>query len=89
VDLPPLQVSTGTVVLGGLALGAAIAIVTGLGGRAGREDRRTEELARLAPPTSDDVAPGAPEGDGAGERAGDVSLLAQTLNESASEIDAR
>jgi hypothetical protein len=89
VDLPPLQVSASTVVLGGLALGAAIAIATSFGGREEREARRTEELARLTPTPSDDVAPGATEGNGAGAPAGDVSLLAQTLNESASEIDAR
>ena len=89
VDVPPLQVSAGTVVLAGLALGAAIAIATSMGGRGEREERRTEELARLIPATSNDVAPGAPDGDGAGARAGDVSLLAQTLNESVSEVDAR
>ena len=88
VDLPPLQVSTRTVVLGGLALGAAIAIATSFG-RDDDERRRTEEIARLSPSANDDGASDASEGDGADARAGDVSLLARTLNESVSEVDAR
>jgi glyoxylase-like metal-dependent hydrolase (beta-lactamase superfamily II) len=88
VRVPPPQVSAGTVVLAGLALGAAIAIATSIG-RDDDEERRTEEIARLAPASDDDAAIGAPEGDGADTRAGDVSLIAQTLNESVSEVDAR
>jgi glyoxylase-like metal-dependent hydrolase (beta-lactamase superfamily II) len=89
VDLPPAQVSTRTVVLAGLALGAAIAIASTLGGRDDEDERRTDEIARLSPSTSDDVAIASPEGDGDLTRGGDVSRLAETLNESASAIDAR
>jgi hypothetical protein len=85
VELPPPQVSTGTVVLAGLALGAAIAIATSRGD-GDDERRRTEELARLTPTADDGVATGAAaSGDGA--RAGDVSLIARTLNENVSEVD--
>jgi glyoxylase-like metal-dependent hydrolase (beta-lactamase superfamily II) len=87
VRVPPPQVSAGTVVLAGLALGAAIAIASRIG-RNDDEQRRTEEIARLRP-NDDDAVIGAPEGDGAGARAGDVSLLARTLNENVSEVDAR
>ena len=76
-------------VLAGLALGAAIAIAGSIGGRDDDEQRRIDELARLSPSTNDDVAIGASGSDGDGARAGDVSLLAQRLNESVSEIDAR
>jgi glyoxylase-like metal-dependent hydrolase (beta-lactamase superfamily II) len=90
VDLPPLQVSPRTVVLAGLALGAAIAIASSLGGRDDDEPRRTDELARLTPEKNDDDAASAASGDdGTGARAGDVSLIAQSLNESVSEVDAR
>jgi hypothetical protein len=89
VDLPPSQVSPRTVVLAGLALGAAIAIATSIGGKREDEERRADEIARLTPSTSDDVALVASDGDGDGARAGDVSQLAQTLNESASALDAR
>ena len=89
VELPPSQVSTRTVVLAGLALGAAMAIATSMRGRDQDEERRSREIARLTPTTDDDVATEALEGDGAQPRAGDVSLLAQTLNESVSEVDAR
>jgi len=58
-------------------------------GRDQDEERRSREIARLTPTTNDDVATEALEGDGAQPRAGDVSLLAQTLNESVSEVDAR
>jgi predicted RecA/RadA family phage recombinase len=88
VQVPPAQVSAGTVVLAGLAIGAAIAIATSIG-RGDDEDRRTEEIARLTSTSPDDVVTGAPDGTDAGTRAGDVSLLAQTLNESVSEVDAR
>jgi hypothetical protein len=87
VELPPLQVSTRTIVLAGLALGAAIAIATSSGDRDDDVQRRTDELARLTPLPDDDVATGATaSGDGA--RAGDVSLIARTLNENVSEVDA-
>jgi hypothetical protein len=89
VRVPPPQVSAGTVVLAGLALGAAIAIATRIGRGDDDEERRTEEIARLMPTTDDQEATGAVGGDGAGTRAGDVSLLAQTLNENVSEVDAR
>jgi glyoxylase-like metal-dependent hydrolase (beta-lactamase superfamily II) len=86
VDLPPLQVSTRTFVLAGLALGAAIAIAGSL--RDGDdEQRRTEELARLAPSTDDAASAEATAG-GDGQRAGDVSMIARTLNENVSEVDA-
>jgi glyoxylase-like metal-dependent hydrolase (beta-lactamase superfamily II) len=89
VEVPPPQVSTRTVVLAGLALGAAMAIATSI--RRGDEDeeRRSQELARLTPTTNDDVAADASDGNGAEPHAGDVSLLARTLNESVSEVDAR
>ena len=89
VDLPPLQVSSRTIVLAGLALGAAIAIASRIGGRDDDEQRRTEEIARLTPDTNDDAASVTAGEDGAGARAGDVSLIARTLNESVSEVDAR
>jgi glyoxylase-like metal-dependent hydrolase (beta-lactamase superfamily II) len=89
VDLPPSQVSPRTVVLAGLALGAAIAIATSLGRGDEEQERRADEIARLTPSTSDDVALVASDGAGDGARAGDVSQLAQTLNESASALDAR
>jgi glyoxylase-like metal-dependent hydrolase (beta-lactamase superfamily II) len=89
VELPPPQVSARTVVLAGLAIGAAMAIATSIRRRDDHEERRSQELARLTPTTSDDVATDAPEGDGAEPHAGDVSLLARTLNESVSEVDAR
>jgi glyoxylase-like metal-dependent hydrolase (beta-lactamase superfamily II) len=88
VRVPPPQVSAGTVVLAGLALGAAIAIATSIGRRDEEEERRTEELARLAPTTTDEIAASTPSNDGAGARADDVSLLATRLSESPSEIDA-
>jgi len=77
------------VVLAGLALGAAIAIATSMGGKDDDEERRADEIERLSPSTSDDVAVSASDGDGDGAHAGDVSRLAQTLNESASALDAR
>jgi hypothetical protein len=77
------------VVLAGLALGAAIAIATSIGGRDEDEERRTAELARLTPTTNGDDGAADAEGDDASTRAGDVSLLARTLNESVSEVDAR
>ena len=86
VELPPLQVSPTTVVLAGLALGAAIAIASSLGDGE-REQRRTEELARLTTSSDGHAATGAT-ADGDGERAGDVSLIARTLNENVSEVDA-
>ena len=89
VRVPPPQVSAGTVVLAGFALGAAIAIATRIGRDDEEEERRTEEIARLTPTTADHEGSGAPAGDGAGARAGDVSLLARTLNENVSEVDAR
>jgi hypothetical protein len=88
VELPPLQVSAGTLVFAGLALGAAIAIASRTGGRDDDEQRRTEELARLTPSTDDQVTAGARAGDDDGTRAGDVSLIARTLNENVSEVDA-
>ena len=81
--------SAGTLVFAGLALGAAIAIASRTGGRDDDEQRRTEEIARLTPDTNDDAASVTTGEDGAGGRAGDVSLIAQTLNESVSEVDAR
>jgi hypothetical protein len=89
VRVPPPQVSAGTVVLAGLALGAAIAIATRIGRDDDEEERRTEEIARLTPTLDDHEVTGASGADGAGPRAGDVSLLAQTLNENVSEVDAR
>ena len=89
VQVPPSQVSARTVVLAGLALGAAIAIATSIGGRDEDEERRTAELARLTPTTNGDDGAADAEGDDASTRAGDVSLLARTLNESVSEVDAR
>ena len=89
VRVPPAQVSAGTVVLAGLALGAAIAIATRIGRDDEEEERRTEEIARLTPTTEDHEVMGASAGDSAGARAGDVSLLARTLNENVSEVDAR
>ena len=86
VEVPPSQVSARTVVLAGLALGAAIAIATNFGGRDEHEERRAEELERLRPATNNGDEAGAEDGQ---PRAGDVSLLAQTLNESVSEVDAR
>lgn len=88
VHVPPPQVSAGTVVLAGLALGAAIAIASSIGGRDEKEERRTEELARLTPTTTDELAASTPSGDGAGAMTDDVSLLANRLSESPSEIDA-
>jgi hypothetical protein len=54
VELPPPQVSTSTVLLGGLVLGAVIGLATSIG--RGDRDRRTEELERLTPAPSDDVS---------------------------------
>jgi hypothetical protein len=72
-------------VLAGLALGAAIAIAGSFGDD--DEQRRTEELARLAPSTDDDASAGVT-ASGDGQRAGDVSMIARTLNENVSEVDA-
>ena len=80
--------SAGTLVFAGLALGAAIAIASRTGGRDDDEQRRTEELARLTPSTDDQVTAGARAGDDDGTRAGDVSLIARTINENVSEVDA-
>jgi hypothetical protein len=85
VELPPPQVSAGTVILAGIALGAAIAIVRG-GGRDGDERRHTEELERLKA-MSDEMQVGATEAHGA--RADDVSLVAQQLSSATSQVDAR
>ena len=87
VDLPPLQVSTRTVLLAGLVLGAVIAVATSSG--RGDEDRRTGELERLTPAPSDDVAAGISGGDGAGASNDDVSLVAERLSDATSQIDAR
>jgi len=86
VHVPPPQVSPQTVVLAGLALGAAIAIATSIGRRDDDEERRTGELARLNQSTEELAA--ATRGDGAGALTDDVSLLATRLSESPSEIDA-
>jgi len=89
VDLPPLQVSTRTVVLAGLALGAAIAVARGMG-RDDDEARRTEELARLGSPPTDETTPAVtPTGDGNGAHDADVSQLARRLADSTAEVDAR
>ena len=86
VELPPPQVSAGTVVLAGLALGAAIAVARGR--RRDEDERRhAEELARLGLASSDEVPVGATDGDGA--RADDVSLVAQRLASATSRVDAR
>ena len=89
VDLPPSQVSTRTVVLAGLAIGAAMALATSMRGRDENEDRRSREFATAPPHDERRRRDRAPEGEGAQPRAGDVSLLARTLNESVSEVDAR
>jgi glyoxylase-like metal-dependent hydrolase (beta-lactamase superfamily II) len=86
VELPPPQVSTRTVVLAGLALGAAIVVARGIG-RDDDESRRADELARLSPTLADDLPAHTPMADGAG--ADDVSLVAQRLADSTSEVDAR
>jgi len=88
VRVPPPQVSAGTVVLAGLALGAAIAIATSIG-RDDDEERRTEEIARLTADSGDDAEIGSPDEGTSDTRAGDVSLIARTLNESVAEVDAR
>ena len=78
--------SATTVVLAGLALGAAIAVARGIG----RDDdeRHTAELERLKQQTtSDDMPIGATEGNGA--RTDDVSLVAQRLSGTTSQVDAR
>ena len=49
VELPPSQVSTRTVVLAGLAIGAAMAIATSFRGRDEDGERRSREIARLSP----------------------------------------
>jgi glyoxylase-like metal-dependent hydrolase (beta-lactamase superfamily II) len=85
VELPPPQVSAGTVILAGIALGAAIAIARG-GGRDGDERRHTEELERLKA-MSDEIQVGATEAPSA--RADDVSLVAQQLSSATSQVDAR
>src|SRR5437763_4719687 len=86
VELPPPPVSARTVVLAGLALGAAIALARGIG-RDDDERRRTDELARLSPTPSDDLAVGVTAGNGA--HADDVSLVAQRLADTTSQVDAR
>lgn len=87
VHVPPPQVSTSTVVLAGLALGAVIAIASTIGRGDDEEKRRTEEIARLTA-TSDELEVTSPSGDGAYAGADNVSLLATRLSESPSEIDA-
>jgi hypothetical protein len=86
VELPPPQVSARTVVLAGLAIGAAIAVARGVG-RDDDELRRTDELARLSRTSTNDLPTRAPVGDGAD--ADDVSLVAQRLADATSQIDAR
>ena len=85
VDLPPFPVSAGTVIVAGLALGAAIALARGIG-RDDDEQRRTDELARLIPTRTDDLPASAPADDGT--HADDVSLVAQRLAETPSQVDA-
>ena len=87
VDLPPSQVSPKAVVLAGLAIGAVIALATSIGDDA--EERRTQELARLAPVPADDVAIRADAGNGSGAATDDVSLVATRLADTTSEVDAR
>jgi hypothetical protein len=85
VELPPPQVSATTVVLAGLALGAAIALARGIA-RDGDERRHTEELERLKA-MSYEMPVGATEGNGASTD--DVSLVAQRLSSATSQVDAR
>jgi glyoxylase-like metal-dependent hydrolase (beta-lactamase superfamily II) len=77
-------ITDGTVVLAGLALGAAIAVARGMG----RDDERrhAEEVARLRRELRD-LPADATDGDGA--RADDVSLVAQRLSNATSQVDAR
>jgi hypothetical protein len=81
-------VSARTVVLAGLALGAAIAIATSFGRdddeergarRRSRASRRRRATARRRGRWRREMH----------DARGDVSLLARTLNESVSEVDAR
>ena len=86
VELPPPLVSPGTVIVAGLALGAAIAVARGIG-RDGDERRHTEELERLKAMSDEMPTVGADDGNGA--RSDDVSLVAQRLSGATSEVDAR
>lgn len=93
VELPPPAVSPATVVLAGLALGAAIAVARGIG-RDDDERRHTEELERLKAMSdetsvamSGETSVGAADGNGA--HADDVSLVAQRLSSVTSQVDAR
>jgi len=85
VELPPPLVSPGTVIVAGLALGAAIAVARGIGGD-DVERRHTEELDRLKA-MSDEMSVGPNDGNGA--HADDVSLVAQRLSSATSQVDAR
>ena len=86
VELPPPQISPGTVIVAGLALGAAIAVARGM--RRDEDERRhADELARLGLTSSNEVP--ATAGDGNGAHADDVSLVAQQLAGAASQVDAR
>jgi hypothetical protein len=54
------------------------------------ETRRTEELARLSSPPTDETTPTVtPTGNGNGAHDADVSQLARRLADSAAEVDAR
>jgi glyoxylase-like metal-dependent hydrolase (beta-lactamase superfamily II) len=93
VELPPPAVNPATVVLAGLALGAAIAVARGIG-RDDDERRHTEELERLKAMTDEtsvamggETSVGATDGNGA--HADDVSLVAQRLSSVTSQVDAR
>jgi glyoxylase-like metal-dependent hydrolase (beta-lactamase superfamily II) len=93
VELPPPAVSPATVVLAGLALGAAIAVARGIG-RDDDERRHTEELERLKAMSDEtsvamggEASVGAADGNGA--HADDVSLVAQRLSSVTSQVDAR
>jgi hypothetical protein len=85
VELPPPQVSARTVVLAGLAIGAAIAVARGIGRDDGQQ-RRTDELARLGLTSTDEPTSAAA---GNGAQADDVSLVAQRLADTTSQVDAR
>jgi hypothetical protein len=86
VELPPPQISPGTVIVAGLALGAAIAVARGMR-RDENERRHAEELARLGLTSSNEVPAAAADGNGA--HADDVSIVAQQLAGATSQVDAR
>jgi hypothetical protein len=86
VDVPPPQVSGRTVLLAGVALGAAIAIASRIGRH---DDERAIALARLAPTNGDDSSDVVADAEGGViVPSHDVSLRAQDLRDTTSQVDA-